>query len=263
MGTCAFDKLFTKNVPDILEKIFFSSDYGSFKNCLKVNTTWNKLLTSESYKKKAKTVYKYGICRDNRGLWHAAASGSASDVRRLLSSGMLDVNYFLKSPYTNSTITPLHQASWEGHKDVVKLLLARGAEVNQTDERKRTPLHMASTRGHKWVVKVLLDKGADANLIDECGQTALHEASYRGHKNVVKNLIERGIAINTKINDATGLTALHMASSRGHKCVVRLLLDGGANPNLIDNSGQTAMQEAEWEGHTEVVQIFLARKALY
>ena len=41
--------LFTRSVPHILEKIFFSLDYESFMRCSEVNKTWNDLLTSEPY----------------------------------------------------------------------------------------------------------------------------------------------------------------------------------------------------------------------
>ena len=41
---CAFDTLFGRSVPHILEGIFFSLDYKSFKNCMDVNKRWNELL---------------------------------------------------------------------------------------------------------------------------------------------------------------------------------------------------------------------------
>ena len=58
MDTCAFDKLFAKSVPHILEKIFFSLDYESYKECLEVSDTWNKLLLSEPYLKIGKSVFR-------------------------------------------------------------------------------------------------------------------------------------------------------------------------------------------------------------
>ena len=47
----AFGVLFAKSVPHILEKIFFSLDYKSFQTCLKVNSAWNKELSSQRYQK--------------------------------------------------------------------------------------------------------------------------------------------------------------------------------------------------------------------
>ena len=57
MESCPFDKLFTKSVPHILEKIFLSLDYETFKKCREVSNAWNEQLTSESYQQKAKSVF--------------------------------------------------------------------------------------------------------------------------------------------------------------------------------------------------------------
>ena len=44
-----FGPLFNKNVPHIMEKIFFPLDYDSFVSCGKVCKTWKVLLSSEPY----------------------------------------------------------------------------------------------------------------------------------------------------------------------------------------------------------------------
>ena len=58
MESCPFDKLFTKSVPYILEKIFLSLDYETFKKCREVSNAWKEQLTSESYQQKAKSVFR-------------------------------------------------------------------------------------------------------------------------------------------------------------------------------------------------------------
>ena len=93
MDTCAFDKLFFMNVPHILERIFFSLDYESYKTCMHVNTKWSKLLKSDAYQKKAKSVFQNEILEDHQRLWTAARSGNYSCARQLLSYEMLDINY--------------------------------------------------------------------------------------------------------------------------------------------------------------------------
>ena len=54
---CGFDKLFERNVPHILEKIFFSLDYTSFKQCMEVSSAWYELLKSDSYKRLGKVAF--------------------------------------------------------------------------------------------------------------------------------------------------------------------------------------------------------------
>ena len=66
-------------------------------------------------------------------------------------------------------MTPLHWAAVGGHKDVVELLLAHGAEVNARYSDGYTPLHYAAANGHKDVVELLLANEADVNAKDEHG----------------------------------------------------------------------------------------------
>ena len=65
METCAIDILFTKNVPHILEKVFLSLDYESYKNCCGVNNSFCAILTSESIIREAKSLFSEEIIQDD------------------------------------------------------------------------------------------------------------------------------------------------------------------------------------------------------
>ena len=187
MGSSAFDKLFSKSVPHILEKVFFSLDYESYKQCLEVGHTWNELLTSELYLKIGKSVFQNEISEDEKELSTAAAEGHVAKVRTLLRSKMLDVN--IRHGYL--LYTSLHKAALKGHRAVVHLLLNRGADPNARDTYGETPLQNAAFYGHKDVVKLLLDGGADPNGSDEYGETALHKGAKNGSKEIVQLILER------------------------------------------------------------------------
>ena len=58
--------------------------------------------------------------------------------------------------------TPLHDAAREGHNDVVKLLLDRGAEPNMANQHGDTPLSCALQNGHMDVVNILTENGGTA-----------------------------------------------------------------------------------------------------
>ena len=61
----------------------------------------------------------------------------------------------------NSTaITPLHEAVIGGHKDVVELLIANGAEVNAKDRMGKTPLWYLDEHGEKEIADLLRRHGA-------------------------------------------------------------------------------------------------------
>ncbi|CAK4105663.1 unnamed protein product [Aphanomyces euteiches] len=60
--------------------------------------------------------------------------------------------------------SPLHEASDNGHLDVLKSLLDRGARLDTTGRIGRSPLHEAAANGHLDVVKELLDRGAGHDM---------------------------------------------------------------------------------------------------
>jgi len=120
----------------------------------------------------------------------------------------------------------------EGCIDVVKALLANGANVNAKDINGWMPLMIASTqtKGHSDIVKALLANGANVNAKTNKGDTALMIASGTGHVDVVKALLGNGANVNAK--DIDGNTALKVASKylRGEylREVVQLLREAGA-----------------------------------
>ena len=57
MSVSKFDILLTRNVPHILERIFLSVDYKTFKECKEVSKDWNNLLMSESFLDRGKTIF--------------------------------------------------------------------------------------------------------------------------------------------------------------------------------------------------------------
>ncbi len=62
--------------------------------------------------------------------------------------------------------TPLHVASQNGHLDVIRWLLDRGADVNALEVNGKTPLSLALDEGKIEASRLLLERGADANLRD-------------------------------------------------------------------------------------------------
>ena len=131
----------------------------------------------------------------------AAATGKKEVLQFLLDKGV-PVDY--RNKYGE---TALGYAAWFGQYDTAKMLIQRGADVNDhiTNLDLRTPLHSAAYEGHVNVVELLLDHGADINALDKNNKTALHWAAVKGQLNVAKLLVKRGINVNLK--NKSGLTA--------------------------------------------------------
>uniref|UniRef100_A0A8C1N2L6 CASK interacting protein 2 n=1 Tax=Cyprinus carpio TaxID=7962 RepID=A0A8C1N2L6_CYPCA len=68
--------------------------------------------------------------------------------------------------------TPLHLAARNGHKDIIRLLLKAGIDINRTTKA-GTALHEAALYGKTEVVRLLLDNGIDVSIRNTYNQTAL------------------------------------------------------------------------------------------
>ena len=175
-GTCdphIFEWLCKRNVPLILEKMFFYLDYESFKTCLKVSKAWNDLLRSKSYREKAKCVFESEIYQDGRKLSCASEICGIEEVRRILSEEMVDVN----TARGFSGGTPfMEYAALNGHEEVFKLILDYGAQINKTDNQRTPLLHKAVNLGDQKIVQMILNGGAEVDLADSMERTPLYYA---------------------------------------------------------------------------------------
>ena len=93
-------------------------------------------------------------------------------------------------------------------------------------------LMIASQNGHTEVVKLLLGKGAQVNMQENSGWSALMIASENGHTEVVKLLLEK---VNMQIN--YGLSALYLAVKGQHTQSVMVLFQHGAKVSKCDDQG--------------------------
>jgi ankyrin repeat protein len=180
------------------------------------------LATAIVYVRGNRRILPAVLRRDN--IQVAAIKGDAERIASLLRR-----NPSLASDLTYKGFTPLHWASLNGHANVVKLLLASGAQTDARSQQGDTPLQLAAKKGHTEVAEMLLDAGADIDLANDDNETPLMFAAESGGVDMVKLLLDHGAAINNI--DLRGETALYHAASRDWQAL-NLLLERGANPNL-------------------------------
>ena len=82
-----------------------------------------------------------------------------------------------------------------------------------------SPLHLAAYRGHRDIVALLVDRGANVDAVDNYGWTALHLAAYRGHRDIVELILASGA--NVSVTNRNGMTARNRATRTN----VRALFD--------------------------------------
>jgi uncharacterized protein len=75
-----------------------------------------------------------------------------------------------------------------GHIDVMEMLLAKGADINATDDAGMTPLVFAALHNKPDCLALLISKGADADMKDTRGLTAIGYARKLGHTGMVEAL---------------------------------------------------------------------------
>uniref|UniRef100_T1IU24 Uncharacterized protein n=1 Tax=Strigamia maritima TaxID=126957 RepID=T1IU24_STRMM len=152
--------------------------------------------------------------------------------------------------------TPLMEASSCGHVDIVRLLIAHGADVNAQSSSGNTPLMYACAAGYEEVVKVLLEAGSNVEDHNENGHTPLMEAASAGYVCVASLLLQHGAGINTHSNEFKE-SALTLACYKGHLEMVRFLLEAGADQEHKTDEMHTALMEASMDGHVDVARLLL------
>ncbi len=198
---------------------------------------------------------------------HAAALGGHAEVTSLLLAKGADLNQTDKGG-----TFPLHLATLDGakamsellargicaapggHTEVATLLLAKGADVNQTDKDGFCPIHCAVFGGTAEMTTLLLAKGADVNQGKD-GIGPISVAALSGNAEVISILLTKGANVNQVVEGGfrEGAVPLHLAAEGGHVEVVTRLLQAGADKAVKDKSGKTALDIARDKNHPAVV----------
>ncbi|KAM3614462.1 uncharacterized protein V6R79_014795 [Siganus canaliculatus] len=143
--------------------------------------------------------------------------------------------------------TAIHLCCEYNYCDCLVVVLAHSSSTTCLEIRNYeglSPLHLAVLRGHKELARILLDAGADINAMDiKSGQSPLMHAVESNNADMVHFLIESGSDVNSQ--SYSGNTALHNACGRGQVDTVRLLLKSGADSSLKNYHNDTPVMVAK------------------
>lgn len=196
----------------------------------------------------------------NTSLLRAAAAGHPELTAYLIERGSkVDQRNLAGS-------TALMRAVKASRRKTAKVLLEAGADADALNGEGVTPLAAAAFNGNRKLVKLLLDHGVSPDLVDRSGKGPVVYAAARGFTGIVQALIEADIDVNRRY--AHGLTALMWAAGHADDvpepeglATVQLLIDRGAQLDLADDRGWTALMTAAQRDHPLVVAHLLAQGA--
>jgi len=159
--------------------------------------------------------------------------------------------------------TPLLFAARQGNVESAKVLIAGGANVDDSASDGNTALVVAAHAGHAALAALLLDQGADPNAAG-AGYTALHAAVLQGNAELVRALLSHHADPNARLTKGTpitrsgqdfvftqnlaGATPLFLAAKYLDLPIIRILLAAGADPLLNPLDGTTPLMAAAGVG---------------
>uniref|UniRef100_A0A8C7XSM9 Euchromatic histone-lysine N-methyltransferase 1a n=1 Tax=Oryzias sinensis TaxID=183150 RepID=A0A8C7XSM9_9TELE len=136
--------------------------------------------------------------------------------------------------------TCLHLAAKLGHHDVVHHLVSKTSKyINCQDDGGWTPITWAIEYKFRELVLLLLAKGADVNIRDKEENVCLHWAALSGCVDIAQALLEARCDLNAV--NIHGDTPLHVAARENHLDCVILFLSRGADVSLTNKEGDTAL----------------------
>jgi ankyrin repeat protein len=187
------------------------------------------------------------------GLHDAAARGDVAEIERLIADGekpnIQDAN----------SRTPLHVAAFQRRHDAARALLRLGADPNALDAQRYDIITIAAVADDLEMSKIALEGGGNARAVTSPYEgTALIAAAHLGHVEVVRMLIAAKAPLNHVNN--LGWTALIEAVVLGnggakHTATVEALVEAGADVNIPDRHGTTALRHARTRGYSQIARI--------
>ena len=187
------------------------------------------------------------------GLHDAAARGDVAEIEKLIAEGekpnIQDAN----------SRTPLHVAAFLRKHAAAQALIRLGANPNALDAQRYDIITIAAVNNDLDMLKIALEGGGNARAITSpYNGTALIAAAHRGHVEIVRALTAARAPLNHVNN--LGWTALLEAIVLGngganHTATVEALVNAGADVNIPDRHGTTALGHARSRGYSQIARI--------
>ena len=151
-------------------------------------------------------------------IFDACAIGKVDNVSQLISK-----NTSLIASYSVDGFTPLGLACYFAHEEIVKFLIAKGAEVNIASKNGFNvfPIHSAVAANSFNITKMLLKAGAYPNVCQKSGVAPLHSAAQLGNIELIILLLEHGPEVDLRMEG--GKLPSDLAADKGFTEIAEIL----------------------------------------
>ena len=161
--------------------------------------------------------------------------------------------------------TFLQVAAANGKYDLVEFFISEISPndsvadyINFQDKYLDSAFHKACFNGHLNIVKLLIIHGANIYSTTQGGALCLHITAYNGHNSIIQLLVnDYKVPINSQTTSTLG-TALHYATGRGQVETVKLLIDLGAKVDINTKTGTTSLHVAALKTNVEMMKVLIS-----
>lgn len=219
----------------------------------------------------------HNLTEGEEQLFEAIDSGTADEVRQLLDANAdpnMEFHDFTCINKDFKTGTPVAIATLKARKDLVDMLVQRGADPDSTysfcagAEQKiwsGSAINATIPGGKMDMLKALVELRADMHSVGSNGANLVWQAAYFGKKEIMEYLIDSTVDANlpARSQDDANLsyTPLHAAAVAGHLEIVQKLIQKKVSIDTDDGGGRTALDDAVMQGHQEVVRLLVKSQA--
>ena len=146
-------------------------------------------------------------------------------------------------------LSPLLVAAYHQHPELASYLADKTVTL--------TIFEAAATGKINQIIRLLARDPELVIAYAEDGFQALGLACYFGHYDVAEYLAKAGAPLNSQARNGLKAAPIHSAAAARHVKIVQMLLDMGADPNVREQAGYTALHAAAQNGDIEIIQALL------